>query len=279
MEFEKITEQSSLYDNLERKPTLDILEEINNEDQKVAIAVKKVIPQIGKLVNSIVPKAKKGGRIFYIGAGTSGRLGILDASEIPPTYGMPPTVFVGLIAGGDFALRNAVENAEDDPEKGWQELEDHNICENDTLIGIAASGMTPYVVGALHHARERGITTACITGNPHSPLAAESDIPIEVVVGPEYVTGSSRMKSGTAQKMILNMISTSVMIRMGRVKGNRMVNMQLTNKKLIKRGTKMLEAELGLDSEKALTLLLAYGSVSKAIKAFNTQNNSIEKDV
>jgi len=234
--FEKITEKASLYDNLEEKPVMELLEDINREDQKVALAVHKVIPAIERLVTLIVPRMKKGGRLFYIGAGTSGRLGVLDASEIPPTFGMPPTLVVGLIAGGDTALRNPVEKAEDDPLHGWEELVDHHITDKDTVVGIAASGTTPYVIGALHEAREHGILTGCITSNPGSPMTKEADVPIEVVVGPEFVTGSSRMKSGTAQKMILNMISTSIMIRLGRVKGNKMVNMQLTNKKLVDRG-------------------------------------------
>lgn len=271
MAFEKITEKSSLYDDLEKKPIREILEEINDEDSKIVPAVRKTIPQVEKLVNSIIPKMKRGGRIFYIGAGTSGRLGVLDASEIPPTFGMPPTCVIGLIAGGDFALRNAVENAEDDYDKGWEELKEHGINGHDTLIGIAASGTTPYVIGALHHARENNILTACITSNPGSPLAAEADIPIEMIVGPEYVTGSSRMKSGTGQKLILNMISTSVMIKLGRVKGNRMVNMQLTNKKLIERGTQMLMSELGLGHDKAKSLLLLHGSVSKALEYMAAQ--------
>ena len=204
--FTKITEQPSLYDNLENKSILEILEDINTEDQKVALATKKAIPQIQKLVSLIVPRMRKGGRIFYMGAGTSGRLGVLDASEIPPTFGMPPTLIIGLIAGGDHALRNPVENAEDDTKRGWEELVEHNITKLDTVIGIAASGTTPYVIGALHEAREHGILTGCITSNPDTPMAAESDVPIEMIVGPEYVTGSSRMKSGTGQKMILNSV-------------------------------------------------------------------------
>ena len=245
--FVKISEQPSLYNDLEKKSVREILEDINREDQKVALAVQKAIPQIEKLVTQIVPRMKQGGRIFYMGAGTSGRLGVLDASEIPPTFGMPPTLIIGLIAGGDTALRNPVENAEDDMQRGWEELVERNITDKDTVIGIAASGTTPYVIGALHEAREHGILTACITSNPDSPMAAESDVPIEMIVGPEYVTGSSRMKSGTGQKMILNMITTSVMIQLGRVKGNKMVNMQLSNKKLVDRGTRMLVEELGLD--------------------------------
>ena len=269
--FTKITEQPSLYDNLENKSILEILEDINTEDQKVALATKKAIPQIQKLVSLIVPRMRKGGRIFYMGAGTSGRLGVLDASEIPPTFGMPPTLIIGLIAGGDHALRNPVENAEDDTKRGWEELVAHNITKLDTVIGIAASGTTPYVIGALHEAREHGILTGCITSNPDTPMAAESDVPIEMIVGPEYVTGSSRMKSGTGQKMILNMISTSVMIKLGRVKGNKMVNMQLSNQKLVDRGTRMLVEELGLPYDQAKALLLLHGSVKKASDAFKEE--------
>ena len=269
--FTKITEQPSLYDNLENKSILEILEEINTEDQKVALATKKAIPQIQKLVSLIVPRMRKGGRIFYMGAGTSGRLGVLDASEIPPTFGMPPTLIIGLIAGGDHALRNPVENAEDDTKRGWEELVEHNITKLDTVIGIAASGTTPYVIGALHEAREHGILTGCITSNPDTPRAAESDVPIETIVGPEYVTGSTRMKSGTGQKMILNMISTSVMIKLGRVKGNKMVNMQLSNQKLVDRGTRMLVEELGLPYDQAKALLLLHGSVKKASDAFKEE--------
>lgn len=266
MAFVKISEQPSLYDDLEKKSVHDLLVDINREDQKVALAVEQAIPQIEKLVTLLVPRMKKGGRIFYMGAGTSGRLGVLDASEIPPTFGVPPTHIIGLIAGGDTALRNAVENAEDDEQRGWQELLEHHINEHDAVIGIAASGTTPYVIGALREARAHGILTGCVTSNPDSPMAAEADVPIEMIVGPEFVTGSSRMKSGTGQKMILNMISTSVMIQLGRVKGNRMVNMQLTNQKLIDRGTRMLVDELGLDYEHAKRLLLMYGSVKKAIE-------------
>lgn len=265
--FINVTEQPSLYADLEKKSVRELLEDINAEDKKVALAVQRTIPQIERLINEIVPRMKQGGRIFYIGAGTSGRLGVLDASEIPPTFGMPPTLVIGLIAGGDTALRNPVEKAEDDTQRGWQELTEHNVTSKDTVIGIAASGTTPYVVGALHEARSHGILTACITSNPGSPMAAEADIPIEMVVGPEFVTGSSRMKSGTGQKMILNMISTCVMIQLGRVKGNKMVNMQLTNQKLVDRGTRMLVEELGLDYGKAHALLLMHGSVQAAINA------------
>lgn len=266
----QITEQASLYDDLEKKSVREILEDINREDQKVALAVKKSIPQIEQLVNLIVPRMKQGGRIFYMGAGTSGRLGVLDASEIPPTFGMPPTWIIGLIAGGDTALRNPVEGAEDDMNRGWEELTEHQINDKDTIIGIAASGTTPYVIGALREARKHGILTGCITSNPDSPMAAEADVAIEMIVGPEYVTGSSRMKSGTGQKMILNMISTSVMIQLGRVKGNKMVNMQLSNQKLVERGTRMIMEELGLDYGYAQKLLLLHGSVKKAIDAYNS---------
>ena len=252
----------------------EILEDINTEDHKVADAVQKAIPQIEKLVTLIIPRVKKGGRIFYMGAGTSGRLGVLDASEIPPTFGMPPTVVIGLIAGGDTALRNPVENAEDDMSRGWEELLQHHINSEDTVIGIAASGTTPYVIGAMRTAREHGILTGCITSNPNSPMAAEADVPIEVIVGPEYVTGSSRMKSGTAQKMILNMISTTIMIELGRVQGNKMVNMQLSNQKLIDRGTRMIIEELHLDYEKAEALLLLHGSVKSAIEAYRRHNST-----
>ena len=268
MSFTKITEQPSLYNNLETKTAEELLRDINTEDRKVAEAVEKTIPQVAKLVELIVPRMKRGGRIFYMGAGTSGRLGVLDASELPPTFGVPKTLVIGLIAGGDTALRNAVENAEDDEERGWDELTEFNINDKDTVIGIAASGTTPYVVGALRCAREHGILTACITSNPDSPMAAESDVAIEMVVGPEYVTGSSRMKPGTGQKMILNMISTAVMIQLGRVKGNKMVNMQLSNKKLVDRGTRMLVEMLGLEYGKAKNLLLLHGSVEKALEEY-----------
>ena len=266
----QITEQASLYDDLEKKSVREILEDINHEDQKVALAVQKSIPQIEQLVSLIVPRMKQGGRIFYLGAGTSGRLGVLDASEIPPTFGMPPTWIIGLIAGGDAALRNPVEGAEDDMNRGWEELTEHQINDKDTVIGIAASGTTPYVIGALREARKHGILTGCITSNPDSPMATEADVAIEMIVGPEYVTGSSRMKSGTGQKMILNMISTSVMIQLGRVKGNKMVNMQLSNQKLVERGTRMIMEELGLDYRHAQKLLLMHGSVKKAIDAYNS---------
>lgn len=272
MPFRKITEQDSLYQNLEQKTVRELLEDINTEDRKVALAVRLAIPQIEKLVLQIVPRMQQGGRIFYLGAGTSGRLGVLDASEIPPTFGMPSSLIIGLIAGGEAALRNPVENAEDDEEQAWKELQEHQISEKDTVIGIAASGTTPYVIGALRRARKAGILTASISSNPDSPMAAEADVAIEIIVGPEFVTGSSRMKSGTGQKMILNMISTSVMIRLGRVKGNRMVNMQLTNQKLIDRGTRMVAEELRLDYNQSRHLLLRYGSVKEAVEAYRQQN-------
>ena len=246
----------------------ELLTEINQEDHKVADAVQKTIPQVEKLVTGIVERMKRGGRVFYMGAGTSGRLGVLDASEIPPSFGMDPGWIIGLIAGGDIALRNAVENAEDDEQQGWKDLQQYNITSNDTVVGIAASGTTPYVIGALRDARAHGCLTAAITSNPDAPVSEVAEIAIEMIVGPEYVTGSSRMKSGTGQKMICNMISTSVMIQMGRVKGNKMVNMQLTNKKLVDRGTRMVVEELGLGYDEAKRLLLLHGSVKKACDAY-----------
>lgn len=272
MAFVKISEQSSLYNDLEKKSVLEILTDINNEDKKVALAVEKAIPAIEKLVTEIVKRMQKGGRIFYMGAGTSGRLGVLDASEIPPTYGMDPSFVVGLIAGGDTALRNPVESAEDDTVQGWKDLQAFNINDKDTVIGIAASGTTPYVIGALNTCRENGILTAAITSNPDAPISQAADIAIEMVVGPEYVTGSSRMKSGTGQKMICNMITTSVMIKMGRVKGNKMVNMKLSNAKLVDRGTRMVVEELGLPYEEAKRLLLLHGEVKRACDAYRAEN-------
>ena len=271
MAFQKITESESLYDNLDQMSVRELLEGINNEDRKVAIAVGREIPKIEKLVTRIVERMRRGGRLFYIGAGTSGRLGVLDASEIPPTYGMPNTLVIGLIAGGDRALRNPVESAEDDLDKAWEELQQYHINTNDTSVGIAASGTTPYVIGALRKARSEGILTASISCNPDSPMAAEAEIAIEPVVGPEFVTGSTRMKSGTAQKMVLNMITTSTMIKLGRVKGNRMVNMQLTNQKLVDRGTRMIMEELRLDYEQSKNLLLLHGSVREAIDSYHRE--------
>lgn len=263
-----ITESSSNFDNLEKMSVNELLKNINQEDSKVHIAVRKVIPQIEKLISRIVGRMKKGGRIFYLGAGTSGRLGVLDASEIPPTFGVPGTMVIGLIAGGETALRHAVEAAEDDLSKAWKELEIFNINKKDTVIGIAASGTTPYVLGGVMKARENGILTGCITCNPGSQLAKAAEVPIVVVVGPEFVTGSTRMKAGTAQKMILNMITTTVMIKLGRVKGNKMVNMQLTNRKLIDRGTRMIVEELNIQREAARLLLLQNGSVKKALESY-----------
>lgn len=271
MVFQKITESSSLYSDLDRMPVRELLEGINREDRKVAEAVGREIPKIERLVERLVERMRRGGRLFYIGAGTSGRLGVLDASEIPPTYGMPNTLVIGLIAGGDRALRNPVESAEDDELKGWNELLAYGINELDTLVGIAASGTTPYVIGALREARKRGVLTASIACNPDSPVAHEAEIAIEPVVGPEFVTGSTRMKSGTAQKMVLNMISTTAMIQLGRVKGNRMVNMQLTNQKLVDRGTRMIMEELGLGADEARHLLLLHGSVREAIDSYHRE--------
>lgn len=268
MSFVKISEQPSLYDNLEKKSVGEILHDINTEDKKVALAVEKALPAVERLVTEIVSRMRRGGRIFYIGAGTSGRLGVLDASEIPPTFGMDPSWVIGLIAGGDVALRNPVENAEDDTRQGWIDLSEHNINELDTVIGIAASGTTPYVIGALEECRRHGILTAAITSNPDAPVSQAADIAIEMVVGPEYVTGSSRMKSGTGQKMICNMITTATMIQLGRVKGNRMVNMQLSNAKLVDRGTRMVIDELGLNYDDARRLLLLHGSVKNACDAY-----------
>jgi N-acetylmuramic acid 6-phosphate etherase len=260
-----ITESSSNYNDLEKMSVRELLEGIHNEDKKVLPAVEQVIPKIEKLVTEIVPRVKKGGRLFYIGAGTSGRLGILDASEIPPTYGVDYGLVIGLIAGGDRAIRKAVESAEDDEKLSWEILKEHNINATDTVVGIAASGRTPYVIGAVKNARKNGILTACITNNPGTLLAKNVDIAIEAVVGPEFVTGSTRMKSGTAQKLILNMITTTLMIQLGRVKGNKMVNMQLTNEKLVIRGTRMIMDELGYTEEKAKRLLLLHGSVQKVL--------------
>ncbi|HLY70198.1 MAG TPA: N-acetylmuramic acid 6-phosphate etherase [Puia sp.] len=265
MSFEKITEEPGRYRQLEKMSIHEILTNINQEDYEVPIAVQKAIPQIERLVAVISDKMLTGGRLFYIGAGTSGRLGILDASEIPPTYGLPYGLIVGIIAGGDEAIQKPVENAEDDNMQGWLDLQEYSISQNDIVIGIAASGTTPYVIGALEESRKNQIVTACITCNPGSPLSKQADYPIEVVVGPEFITGSTRMKSGTAQKLVLNMISTTVMIQIGRVEDNKMVNMQLTNSKLIDRGTKMLMEKTNMrDYEKAKALLLKYGSVKKA---------------
>ena len=263
-----ITESESLYHDLDKMNVRDIIKNIHSEDKKIVTAVGKALPQIEKLVSAIAERMKKGGRLFYIGAGTSGRLGILDASEIPPTFGVGYNLVIGLIAGGDTAIRKAVEAAEDNEQMGWEDLRKHQINRMDSVIGIAASGTTPYVVGAIKRCREEGILTGCITNNTESNLAESAEFPIEVPVGPEFITGSTRMKAGTAQKLILNMISTTLMIQLGRVKGNKMINMQLTNKKLINRGTKMIVEELGIEMDRAKNLLLLHGSVKKVMDLF-----------
>ena len=272
MTFKKLTEAPGKYRNLEKMSVIELLTHVNEEDKTVPIAVEKAIPAIAALVTEISAKMLSGGRLFYIGAGTSGRLGILDASEVQPTYGLPEGLVTGIIAGGDKAIRQPVENAEDDEHQGWIDLQQHKPTGKDVVIGIAASGTTPYVIGALKACRQHGIVTGCITCNQGSELAAVADLPVEVVVGPEFVTGSTRMKSGTAQKLVLNMISTTVMIRIGRVEDNKMVNMQLTNTKLIDRGTQMLMEKTGIrDYDKARELLLKYGSVKKAAEAGGRQ--------
>ncbi|BAX80491.1 N-acetylmuramic acid 6-phosphate etherase [Labilibaculum antarcticum] len=263
-----ITESSSNFSNLEKMSVTELLSGINQEDGQVHLAVNRAIPEIEKFVSLLIDRVKAGGRLFYIGAGTSGRLGVLDASELPPTFGVPGNIVIGLIAGGEKALRNAVESAEDDWDKAWEEIQEHGFNQNDTVLGIAASGTTPYVIGGVKKARENGLLTACITCNPEAPVSKEAEIVMEAIVGPEFVTGSTRLKAGTAQKMILNMITTSLMIKLGRVKGNKMVNMQLTNKKLIERGTQMIMEELNLDKETAKNLLIKHGSVKKAIEAY-----------
>lgn len=269
MSFERITESSSRYDHLEKMTTRELLENINREDASVAEAVKTAIPSIEQLVNAILPRMKEGGRLFYIGAGTSGRLGIVDASECPPTFGVPHGLVNGLIAGGDQAIRRAVEFAEDDSNQAWKDLGEHLIDGKDSVIGIAASGSTPYVTGGLTSCNEHGILTGCISCNPGSPVTLIARYPVAVITGPEFVTGSTRMKAGTAQKMVLNMISTSLMIGMGRVNGNKMVDMQLSNNKLIDRGTRMVMEATGLAAMEAEKLLIDTGSVRKAIETFN----------
>ncbi|MBA2613659.1 MAG: N-acetylmuramic acid 6-phosphate etherase [Bacteroidetes bacterium] len=265
----KTTEADSFYDHLEQMSVTELLTNINKEDKTVPLEVEKAIPQIEKLVNETVTRLLNGGRLFYIGAGTSGRLGIVDASECPPTYGIAHGVVIGLIAGGDDAIRKAVEFAEDDLQQGWLDLKQHNITAKDVVVGIAASGSTPYVIGALKKCNEENILTGCITCNGGSEMAAVSKFPIEVIVGPEFVTGSTRMKSGTAQKLVLNMLSTTVMIKLGRVKGNKMVDMQLSNNKLVDRGAKMLMKNTGMQNyEEAKALLLKHGSVRKATEAY-----------
>ena len=266
--FVKITEQPSAYRHLEKMPVAEILTHINNEDKTVPYAIEKMIPQIEKLVTVAVDKMLAGGRLFYIGAGTSGRLAIVDASECPPTYGVSPNLVIGIIAGGKKAMTRPVEFAEDSLTQGWEDLQKHNVNSKDVVIGIAASGTTPYVIAALKKCRENGIITGCITNNPGSPLTKQSDYPIEPAVGPEFVTGSTRMKSGTSQKLVLNMISTAIMIQLGRVDDNKMVNMQLSNQKLLDRGTKMLMEKLpGIDYIKAKALLVKFGSVKKAMES------------
>lgn len=263
-----ITESPSRFQKLDEMSISELIAGINKEDAEVQKAIREVLPQIEVLIHKILENMKQGGRLFYIGAGTSGRLGVLDASELPPTYGVPHGLVVGLIAGGDTALRKAVENAEDDPGQAWKDLIMHDIKKPDAIIGIAASGTTPYVVGGIKTARENGILTGCITCNPGSLLAKAAEYPVEAIAGPEFVTGSTRMKAGTAQKMILNMISTTLMIKLGKVKGNKMVNMQLNNQKLVKRGTRMIMEELSMDYETAQALLLKYGSVKKALDSY-----------
>lgn len=265
MNFTKTTEQSSKYEHLEKMPVSELLANINNEDKTVPFAVEKALPQIETLVSQTVSKMKSGGRLFYIGAGTSGRLGIVDASECPPTFGVPFDLVNGIIAGGDKAIRRAVENAEDDPEQAWKDLLEFHINDNDVVIGIAASGTTPYVIGGLEKCNRNNIVTGCITCNEGSPLALTAQFPVVVVVGPEFVTGSSRMKAGTAQKLVLNMISTATMIQLGKVKGNKMVDMQLSNSKLVDRGVKMIMGEIPVSYEEASDLLSTYKSVRNAV--------------
>jgi N-acetylmuramic acid 6-phosphate etherase len=264
--MQNITESASAYATLDQLSTRDLLQIINREDQTVPQAVNKVLPEIEALTEAIVQRLAKGGRLFYIGAGTSGRLGIVDASECPPTYGVPHGMVVGIIAGGDGAIRKAVENAEDDPSLSVRDLQEYGISQADIVVGIAASGRTPYVVGGLAWCRQNDIATGCIVCNPQSPVAAEADFPVEVIVGPEVVSGSTRMKAGTAQKLVLNMLTTCTMIRLGKVRGNQMTNMHLSNDKLRLRGTRMLADALGLEEQAAYDLLMKYGSVEAAIQ-------------
>lgn len=264
----RITESSSHYDRLEEMSTAELLANINREDKTVPFAVERALPQLEELVEAAVERLGKGGRLFYMGAGTSGRLGIVDASECPPTFGVEHGLVVGIIAGGDTAIRKAVEFAEDSTTQGWADLEDHGVTAKDIVVGLSASGTAPYVLNALRRCREQGIATGCIVCNPDSPMAASSEFPIEVIVGPEFVTGSTRMKAGTAQKLVLNMLTTATMIRLGRVRGNRMVDMQLSNDKLVGRGTRMVAEELGIGTDEANALLLKHGSVRKAVDAY-----------
>ncbi|MCD0486754.1 N-acetylmuramic acid 6-phosphate etherase [Pedobacter sp. MC2016-14] len=263
----RVTEQESRYNNIDEMSFAEILQHINEEDKTVPLAVERSLPQIEKLASAVTERMKNGGRLFYIGAGTSGRLGVVDASECPPTFGVPFDEVVGIIAGGDKAIRRAVENAEDDAVQAWVDLKEFNINAKDCLVGLAASGTTPYVIGGLNTARKNGVLTGCIVCNEGGPIAEESDYPVEVVVGPEFLTGSTRMKSGTAQKLVLNMLSTTVMIKLGKVKGNKMVDMQLTNHKLVDRGTQMVMDELKLGYDASADLLLRHGSVRKAVEA------------
>jgi len=268
MTFIKTTEQDSKYNHLEKMSVKELLSNINTEDKTVPFAVEKSLPQIEVLTAQIVTKLQNGGRLFYIGAGTSGRLGVVDASECPPTFGVSYELVVGIIAGGDIAIREAVEFAEDSKTQGWLDLQKHKISAKDVVVGIAASGTTPYVISAIEKCNENNIITGCITCNENSPLTNVSQFPIEVIVGSEFVTGSSRMKAGTAQKLVLNMISTATMIQLGKIKGNKMVDMQLSNKKLIKRGQKMLAKELNIDQNEAAILLEKYGNVRNSIKNY-----------
>ena len=271
MNFYKITESDSNYSKLEKKSIKQLLEIINSEDQTVAFSVKKEISKINKLINKVIEQLKIGGRLFYIGSGTSGRIGVVDASECPPTFGVDTDLVIGVIAGGDRAIRKSIENAEDDTNQGWKDLLKHNISSNDFVIGIAASGTTPYVIGALENCNKNKIPTGCITCNPGSPISLISKYPIEVVVGPEVITGSSRMKAGTAQKLVLNMISSTTMIKIGRVVGNKMVDMQLSNEKLVDRGTKMVMDTVGINKNEASKLLKKYKSVRDAIKNYKNE--------
>lgn len=265
--MKRITEENSLYEGLDQMSTIELLTNINREDQKVALAVEACLPQIQAFVENCLPRMKNGGRLFYLGAGTSGRLGIVDASECPPTFGVSHGVVVGLMAGGDKAMRKAVEFAEDDTEQGWKDLLEQSINEQDSVIGIAASGTTPYVLGALEACHKNNILTGGITCNPDSPLALLAQYPMTPEVGPEFVTGSTRMKSGTAQKLVLNMVSTTLMIQLGHVKGNKMVDMQLSNDKLIDRGVRMIQQEISIPYDEAKELLLKFGSVRKAVES------------
>jgi N-acetylmuramic acid 6-phosphate etherase len=268
MTFIKTTEQDSKYNHLEKMSVSDLLKNINNEDKTVPLAVEKSLPQIIALTDQIVNKLQNDGRLFYIGAGTSGRLGVVDASECPPTFGVSHNLVVGIIAGGDIAIRKAVEFAEDSTNQGWLDLQENNITDKDVVVGIAASGTTPYVISALEKCNTNNIITGCITCNKNSPLSNASKFPVEVIVGPEFVTGSSRMKAGTAQKLVLNMLSTATMIQLGKIKGNKMVDMQLSNNKLVERGQKMLAQELNIDDSEANTLLMKFGNVRNAIKNY-----------